>query len=240
VLGQYSLYFFLGFGLLFTLLELRRPARPVDYRAVLGKDLGALVLYQALLGPGALYVTSLAEPDLSLFRGVTVVPWPIRIVLFIALTDFASYWLHRAMHGRWLWRIHRWHHSPTYMYWLAGIRATLPQQALFNLPATLCLPLLIGAPGWVFLALVAQPFVVNDWMHANLSWRSSRLERVLVTPRYHHVHHSADPRHNTANLGAMFTVWDRLFGTYVNPDEVGEISFGIGARVSPVRLAVGI
>ncbi|MBI2204494.1 MAG: sterol desaturase family protein [Candidatus Rokubacteria bacterium] len=240
MLGQYTGYLFLGFGLLFTVLELVRPARRIDYRTVVKKDIGALVVYQAVFGPAALYVSSFAQPDLSLFRWVTHVPWPIRIVLFVVLTDLASYWLHRAMHGRHLWRVHRWHHSPRYMYWLAGIRATLPQQVLFNLPGALCLPLLIGAPLWVFFLLLAQPFIVNDWMHANLTWRSDRLEWVLVTPRYHHVHHSADPRHHAMNLGAMFTAWDRLFGTYVNPDEVGELSFGIGTSVLPVRLALGL
>lgn len=53
-----EVYFFFGFGLLFTVLEQLRPARRIDYRAVLAKDLGALVLYQLLFAPGALYLSS--------------------------------------------------------------------------------------------------------------------------------------------------------------------------------------
>ncbi len=61
------------------------------------------------------------------------------------------------------------------------------------------------------------------------------------TPRYHHIHHSDNPAHYKANLAALFTIWDRLFGTYVNPDDVKEpLSFGIGENVPLVRLAIGV
>ena len=44
-----------------------------------------------------------------------------------------------------------------------------------------------------------------------------------------------------ANLAALFTVWDRLFGTYVNPDNVKEpLSFGIGEEVPAGRLVLGV
>ena len=65
-------------------------------------------------------------------------------------------------------------------------------------------------------------------------------EWILLTPRYHHIHHSRNPEHHGANLGSRPTIWDRLFGTYVDPEGVGEISFGIEAAPSPTRLALGI
>jgi sterol desaturase/sphingolipid hydroxylase (fatty acid hydroxylase superfamily) len=44
-----------------------------------------------------------------------------------------------------------------------------------------------------------------------------------------------------ANLAALFTVWDRLFGTYVDPETVKEeLSFGIGEEVPPLRLVLGV
>jgi hypothetical protein len=44
---------------------------------------------------------------------------------------------------------------------------------------------------------------------------------ILVTPGSHIVHHARNPRYLGRNLGAMFCVWDRLFGTYakVDPDD---------------------
>jgi sterol desaturase/sphingolipid hydroxylase (fatty acid hydroxylase superfamily) len=237
----YAVFFFFGFGLLFTALEFMRPARPINYRAVIKNDLIALALYQLLFVPVALYVSNRAvKPPDFLFKGFLELPLPIRVILYYFIADFGTYWFHRLMHGRYLWRIHKWHHSPTYMYWLAGIRATIPQQVLFNLPFIICLPLLRGAPSWVFLAVLAENFFRNDFMHMNVSWRSNWLEWVFVTPRYHHIHHSDDPAHYVANLGSLLTIWDRLFGTYVNPDEVEEISFGTGELDSPFRVAIGI
>lgn len=237
----YAVVFFFSFGLFFTLLEILRPARPINYRSVIKNDLIALALYELLFFPGAVYASNrLVRPHDFFFRQLLDLPLSFRLILYYVIADFGTYWFHRLMHSRHLWRIHKWHHSPTYMYWLAGIRATLPQQILFNLPFIFCLPLLRHAPSWLFLLVLAENFFRNDWMHMNVSWRSNWLEWVFVTPRYHHIHHSADPRHYKANLGSLLTVWDRLFGTYVNPDEVEEISFGTGDVDSPVRLALGV
>jgi sterol desaturase/sphingolipid hydroxylase (fatty acid hydroxylase superfamily) len=43
------------------------------------------------------------------------------------------------------------------------------------------------------------------------------------------------------NLGNLFTFWDRLFGTYLDPDtlETKELQFGIGEKLNPVRLIAG-
>jgi len=44
-----------------------------------------------------------------------------------------------------------------------------------------------------------------------------------------------------ANLGVTLTMWDRLFGAYVNPDDVKEpLSFGIDEEVPAVRLVLGV
>jgi sterol desaturase/sphingolipid hydroxylase (fatty acid hydroxylase superfamily) len=62
-----------------------------------------------------------------------------------------------------------------------------------------------------------------------------------VTPRYHQIDHSDAPQDYVANLGSLFTVWDRLFGTYVDHDTVEEpIAFGIDAKENRLRLILGI
>jgi sterol desaturase/sphingolipid hydroxylase (fatty acid hydroxylase superfamily) len=236
----HGVIFFCVFGLLFTALEWIRPARPVSYRAVIRRDLAALALYELVFAPVAILVSnSLVQGHAVVPARLLALPLPARVVLYFVLADLGMYWIHRLLHSSYLWRIHRWHHSPTYMYWLAGIRATLPQEILFTLPFALCAPLLQHAPPWLFLAIFAVGFLTNNWMHANVTWNSSRLERLLVTPRYHHVHHDAHPDHYSANLGALFTVWDRVFGTYVDPQHVQDLSFGIDGRHSELRLALG-
>ena len=75
----------------------------------------------------------------------------------------------------------------------------------------------------------------------NVTWRSNWLESVVVTPRYHHIHHSEVPQHHVANLGSLLTIWDRMFGTYVNPHTIKtELSFGIGEKDPSWRVMLGI
>jgi len=61
-----------------------------------------------------------------------------------------------------------------------------------------------------------------------------------VTPRYHHIHHSADLPAHLGNFGSLFTIWDRLFGRRLDPDRVVPTRFGTGTEDHPVRLVVGL
>jgi sterol desaturase/sphingolipid hydroxylase (fatty acid hydroxylase superfamily) len=201
-----------GFGLLFTAIELLRPARPLSYRAALKNDLPALAIYGLIFLPVSMYLSrAFVRPELFVVRGLLDLPLVVRLVLYYVLADLGLYGVHRLMHSRYFWRVHRWHHSPPYMYWLAGI-----------------------------VVIFAEGFFQNDWMHMNVTWCSRWLEWVFVTPRYHHVHHSRNPLHHTTNLGSRLTIWDRLFGSYVNPETIDEISFGIDDQTSAARLALGV
>ena len=55
-----------------------------------------------------------------------------------------------------------------------------------------------------------------------------RLERWLISPAMHQIHHSDDPRHYNKNLGGALAIWDRMFGTLLIPDGREEIRYGIG------------
>ena len=127
------------------------------------------------------------------------------------------------------------------MYWLGGVRATLPQQFMVNVPYVLAYPSVDISPWWMGLAIAVTSAIQNDWMHMNVTWRSNWLEWVFVTPRYHHIHHSDNPEHYVTNLANLFTIWDRLFGTYINPETVQtKLSFGIGEKGNPVRVVLGV
>jgi sterol desaturase/sphingolipid hydroxylase (fatty acid hydroxylase superfamily) len=234
---------YIAFGALFTVVELIRPARKLRYRKTLLRDIVSLLVYQFGVTVAAVYVCSPAGYYVRhhLSAAVAALPLAPRVVLYYLAADFGSYWMHRLMHTRHLWRTHRWHHSPHQLYWLAGTRASVPQQILFNLPTIAALPILAGAPGWLVAAILIEGVFRNNWMHANLSWRSSWLELVFVTPRYHHIHHSADARQHDGNYGSLFSIWDRLFGTYLDPDTTQPRKFGTGEPPrDPVWLVLGV
>ena len=108
------------------------------------------------------------------------------------VADLVQYWTHRAYHEvPLLWRLHAVHHSVKSMDWLAGSR-----QHILELLITRTLVL---APIYVlgfskevidaYIVIVGFQAVFN---HANVSVRLGPLRYVIVTPNFHHWHHSQD------------------------------------------------
>jgi sterol desaturase/sphingolipid hydroxylase (fatty acid hydroxylase superfamily) len=225
-----------------TALELVAPARSISYRSVIVQDVTAFLFYQFVVLSVAGILSSYVAIRASIPDVIMALPVWVRFIMYFIVGDFGAYWLHRLLHTRHLWRAHKWHHSPTTMYWLgAGVRASILQQAIFNLPWIFAYPLFNLAPWWMGLAVVTVHTITNDWMHMNVTWRSNWLEWIIVTPRSHHIHHSENPIHYQANFGVIFSLWDRVFGTYVPPDSVKTpLTFGIGERVPLVRLVLGV
>lgn len=238
---SYIRYLFLGRALLFTAVELAKPARDVAYRSVIRFDVLAWAGYAFLIFPMAGLLSQYFPGYHSWPAVLVAIPTPLRIFAYFVFADFGHYWIHRLLHTRYFWPAHKWHHSSTYMYWLAGARVTLPQQFLVNIPYALALPLLQSSSHPMLFYVGIFGALQNDWMHMNVTWRSHWLEWFIVTPRYHHIHHSDDPKYARTNMAALFTAWDRLFGTYVDPESVHEkLTFGIGEKDNPARVVLGV
>ena len=224
-----------------TAIEKRYPAHPVSYLKVMWWDVGAALVIGFAILPAAGFVNRWFAFRPMVPASVMSLPVAWRFLLYLVIADFGHYWVHRLMHSPYFWRVHKWHHSPTYMYWLAGVRGSLFQQILVNVPYIFAAVLLTIAPWWMTLVILLKNTAQNDWMHLNVSWGAKWLEWIIVTPRYHHVHHSDSPEHYRANLASLFPIWDRAFGTYIDPETVPrDLVFGIGEKVPALRLAVGI
>jgi sterol desaturase/sphingolipid hydroxylase (fatty acid hydroxylase superfamily) len=212
-------------GILFTFIERLHPARLISYRKVIWLDIRAIFLV-TIIYLFAVLISILIPLRIRVPVPVANLPLAVRVLLFLLLADFMLYWIHRFMH-KFTWHHHKWHHATVHLYWLSGMRANAGQQILFNLPYVVASPLLFGAsPAVYFGVLLFVSVIQNFWIHMNVSWRSHRLETMVVTPRYHHLHHSHEPRYYNANFGALFTFWDRLFGTYQNPSVIGALTLG--------------
>ncbi len=158
----------------------------------------------AWLGPwlGRLHVL----PELGL-------PQPVAFILSWVSFDFFNYWIHRLQHSvRMLWALHSVHHSQTQLTFLTANRIHAAEQfysgVLLMMPALL---LGVAQPQW--LPLLMLQIFSETVQHARLEWTYGKLGRVLVSPRFHAVHHSIDERDHDANFGRILSVWDRLFGT---------------------------
>jgi sterol desaturase/sphingolipid hydroxylase (fatty acid hydroxylase superfamily) len=244
VLSPYVFFnlLFLGRAVVFTALEVMWPARKLSYLPVVWRDLAAYVFFRSVVLPSGLYLNGIVLDYNLIPASVANLPLAARIAAYFIIADFGHYWVHRLTHTKYFWRVHKWHHSPTYMYWLGGVRSTIPDFFLVNAPYFVAWQLLYISPWWMATGLAVSSILQNDWMHMNVTWRSNWLEWIIVTPRYHHIHHSDDPHFYMKNLGSLFTVWDRLFGTYANPDTVktGDLSFGTGEKDNPVHVVLGV
>ena len=91
-------------------------------------------------------------------------------------------------------------------------------------------------------ALLILNAFTNAWMHMNVRWKLGWLDWILVTPRTHEIHHSADAAHYNTNFGVLLSVWDRMFGTYRSPKDMDSaaLKFGIPETVPLGRMAVGV
>jgi sterol desaturase/sphingolipid hydroxylase (fatty acid hydroxylase superfamily) len=68
--------------------------------------------------------------------------------------------------------------------------------------------------------------LIQFWEHTNVRVNIGPLRWLFITPDYHRVHHSATQQCRM-NLGTTFSLWDRMFGTYVDPASMPE-SFPLG------------
>jgi sterol desaturase/sphingolipid hydroxylase (fatty acid hydroxylase superfamily) len=226
-----------------VLLELWRPARPPQKLRGVPADIAHAVLAIGLTLPIAnLLYTWLLLPlnDHGMFDLEPDMPAPLRCFFALLGIDFTLYWIHRAMHSGWLWPIHRWHHSATQLYWLTGLRAGFQQNVVY-VGNSLFWALLMHVPAEWFAIGAGASVLSNHWMHMNVRLDAPILERAIITPRAHALHHSVDPTHHQGNYGAILAVWDRLFGTYVDPaaqQRPGQ--FGLAEQVPLPRVIAGV
>ena len=154
-------------------------------------------------------------------------PFPVALFLIVLVADLVQYWTHRAYHEiPFLWRFHAVHHSAEYMDWMAGSR-----QHILELLITRTLVL---APIFVFgfskevidtyIVIVGFQAVFN---HANVSVRLGPLRYLIVTPNFHHWHHSQDDEAIDKNYAAHFAFLDHLFGTAVQADRAWPKHYGV-------------
>ena len=176
---------------------------------------------------------------IQVLRGLSSVP---KIICGLLIVDFLLYWVHRAMHvSPLLWKTHRFHHTPKKLFWLSGSRTSFLHLFLFAIPEVV-VPFGILKMNAEEAAIgFSIAVVVNLWVHTNLKINLGPLGWFFITPDYHRIHHASNHLSDT-NLGFIHTLWDRLFGTYVDPKTV-ETPFQLGindGRAITLRTILGV
>jgi sterol desaturase/sphingolipid hydroxylase (fatty acid hydroxylase superfamily) len=149
------------------------------------------------------------------------------LFLIILVADLVQYWTHRAYHEvPTLWRLHAVHHSVKSMDWLAGSR-----QHILELIITRTLVLspiyVLGFSKEVIDAYIIVVGFQAVFNHANVSVRLGPFRYLIVTPNFHHWHHSQDNEAIDKNYAAHFAFLDYLFGTAVKSDRPWPDQYGV-------------
>lgn len=141
--------------------------------------------------------------------------------------DFCFYWMHR-MHHRlsWLWAVHVVHHQGEHFNLSLGVRNSW-YSSLSNFPFIAILAVL-GLPVEIFVVVSSIHYSIQFYNHNALVGRSGILDRFLVTPLHHRVHHGMDAPYIDKNFGGTFLLWDKIFGTHQL--EVAEVPLRFGTH----------
>ena len=138
--------------------------------------------------------------------------------LLILMTDFVWYWYHRLGHEvNFFWAAHIVHHHSEAFNFTTAARITT-FQAIVRTGFWCILPFLGFHPSMVITMLLvhgAYSFFTHTQLVGKIKW----LESIFVTPSVHGVHHASDEKYLDKNFGDMFTLWDRLFGTFQSEEE---------------------
>jgi sterol desaturase/sphingolipid hydroxylase (fatty acid hydroxylase superfamily) len=160
------------------------------------------------------------------------------IVAFLVL-DFAGYWVHRIAHEyNFFWNNHIIHHSSEEFNLACALRQSI--SVFFRIFAFLLLPAaLLGVPEIVIAVVAPLHLFAQFWYHTQHIKKMGFLEKIIVTPSHHRVHHAINPIYLDKNYSQIFIFWDKLFGTY--QEELPDVKpvYGITRAVqtwNPIRI----
>lgn len=222
--------------LIFWIIEGAIPLLPLRYKKTkfnhavvnFGFTLLHLVIHTLL----AILIVKLS--DWCMHQNFGLVYWfnagiVMTIVIGVLALDFSSWLVHLVMHKvSVLWRFHLIHHSDNNVDVTTGLRHH-PGDSLLRGVFFLLLIFVSGAP--MYSVMIYQTLVVlsTAFTHANISLPKkldSTLSYVFVSPNMHKVHHHWKQPFTDSNYGAVFSIWDRLLGTFMKLDPK-DIRYGL-------------
>jgi sterol desaturase/sphingolipid hydroxylase (fatty acid hydroxylase superfamily) len=160
------------------------------------------------------------ESRLAFLRidALAALPGPVHWLMWLLTVDFCTYWWHRMLHT-WepMWAFHSVHHAQEEMSYISSFRMHPIEQLGQSLIMVVPL-LIIGTPTWRWLPLFVLMILFEAAQHSSLNFTYGRAYSLVVSPRFHALHHSRDAAHYNGNYGKVLSVWDFLFGTAIRAE----------------------
>ena len=166
-------------------------------------------------------------------QAVQGIPFIPQLLLCILFADLAQYWTHRAYHEvPFLWKFHSVHHSAKTMDWLAGSRQHMLEIVVTRVAVVAPL-FVLGFSEAVMNAYILIVGFQAVFNHANVHLPWGPLKYLIVTPDFHHWHHSSDTEAIDKNYAAHYSFLDYLFGTAVRSERKFPEKYGVVGDYMP-------
>jgi sterol desaturase/sphingolipid hydroxylase (fatty acid hydroxylase superfamily) len=159
--------------------------------------------------------------------------WIYGLIGLLLLDLIGAYLVHFVEHKtKLLWRFHLIHHTDTWIDTTTANRHH-PGESIIRFTFTTLGVLIVGSPMWLVFLYQTLSVIATQFNHANIAlpkkW-DTIMSYLIVSPDMHKVHHHYKLPYTDSNYGNIFSVWDRLFGTFMSmPKE--EIIYGVDSHM---------
>ncbi len=174
--------------------------------------------------------------EIGLLHIFSLPTWGQAIVGILLLDLIGAYFIHWVEHKvKWMWKFHLVHHSDTTVDVTTGLRHH-PGETIFRMTFTIMAVMLIGAPMWIIMMYQSLSVLFAHLTHANIQMPKKVdkiLSYVFITPYMHKIHHHFQQPLTDTNYGNIFAIWDRLFGTFAEVDDITKLTYGIDTHMDP-------
>lgn len=161
--------------------------------------------------------------------------WLYALIGLLLLDFIGAYLAHLIEHKvKFLWRFHLIHHSDTWIDTTSANRHH-PGESVIRFAFTTLGVLVVGSPMWMVFMYQTLSVVSTQFTHANIALPKKLddiLSYLIVSPDMHKVHHHYTLPYTDSNYGNIFSVWDRLFGTFMKMPK-DKIIYGIDTYMNP-------
>ena len=167
-------------------------------------------------------------------------PLYVEVVICLLLLDLVgAYLVHFIEHKvPWMWKFHVVHHSDVNVDVTTGLRHH-PGETVFRILFTILGIYVSGASIGIVMLYQSISVLFAHITHANIGLPRS-LDRVIsfvfVTPNMHKVHHHFELPLTDKNYGNIFSIWDRIFGTYHSVKDSKSIVYGIDTHMNDEKV----
>jgi sterol desaturase/sphingolipid hydroxylase (fatty acid hydroxylase superfamily) len=212
-------------------------------------------LVNLLLGPfliapfilGSIFCSTLSYEGLTKLFGVhgqlasSMPVWVLVAVVVTIAADFATFYTHYLDHKiAVMWEFHKVHHSAEFLTPITNKRFHPVEKIFDDSGVALAVGGLLGVFSYIFSMPIYENTIIGvdayfllntlsffHLRHSHINLSYGQLERWLLSPAQHQLHHSREVRHWDKNFGLFLSVWDRWFGTLAYSEPRGSFRLGL-------------